>query len=399
MTTSFSIERVETIVVRLPPRADFRWLSLSRPLGEFVLVKVDADGFEGWGEIVALRDWGDADGRRHGETPATVAAIVHDQLAPALIGRTLDLGELAGALDVVVVGNPYAKALLDIALHDLVGRRAGLPVHALLGGAARRRIPVAHMLGIMPADEAADEAHKAIADGVRALQVKGGQDARRDVALIARLREELPAGTWLRLDANGGYTDDLLPHRVLAELAAAGADLVEQPVLGLGDLEAAHARSDVPVMADEACWTPADALLLAARRSVDALSLYVGKAGGLTRAREMASIARAAQLPHDLNGALELGIGNAANVALAAASPARLLPCVIPVNAPAGSPVTTTAGRYFEDDVIAAPFGYEDGAVLVSDAPGLGVEVDLEKVEHYAVDRRVSEPARARAGA
>lgn len=396
---SLSVERVETLLVRLPPRADFRWLSLSRPLGEFVLVKVDAEGVTGWGEIVALRDWGDADGRRHGETPATVTAIVHDQLAPALIGRTLDLGEFAAAMDAVVVGNPYAKALIDIAVHDLVGRRAGLPVHALLGGATRRRIPVAHMLGIMANDEAAEEARKASADGVRALQVKGGQDARRDVALIARLREELPTGTWLRLDANGGYADDLLPHRVLAELGAAGVDLVEQPVLGLGDLEAAHARSEVPIMADEACWSPADALLLASRRSVDALSLYVGKAGGLARAREMASIARAAHLPHDLNGALELGIGNAANVHLAAASPARLLPCVIPVNAPAGQACTTTAGRYFEDDVVAAPFAYEKGAVLVGDEPGLGVEVDLEKVEHYCVDRRASgEPVHARIG-
>ena len=79
-----SIERVETIVVRLPPRADFRWLSLSRPLGEFVLVRIEGNGVEGWGEVVGLRDWGDADGRRHGETPGTISAIVHEYLAPAL---------------------------------------------------------------------------------------------------------------------------------------------------------------------------------------------------------------------------------------------------------------------------------------------------------------------------
>jgi L-alanine-DL-glutamate epimerase-like enolase superfamily enzyme len=399
MTTNFTIERIETLVVRLPPRADFRWLSLSRPLGEFVLAKVEADGFTGWGEIVALRDWGDADGRRHGETPATVTAIVHDQLAPALTGRELNLGNLAATLDDVVVGNPYAKALLEIALHDLAGRRVGLPVHALLGGAARRRIPVAHMLGIMSNDEAMEEAHKAIADGVRALQVKGGQDAERDVSLIARLREEMPAGTWLRLDANGGYTSNLLPRRVLAALAAAGADLVEQPVLGLAALEAAHSGSDVPLMADEACWTPADALLLTARRSVDAISIYVGKAGGLARAREIASIARAAQFPHDVNGALELGIGNAANAHLAASSPAHLLPSVIPINAPAGQAITTTAGRYFEDDVVAEPFAYEDGALVVGDEPGLGVEVDLDKVDHYCVDRRASRPMHDQIGA
>jgi L-alanine-DL-glutamate epimerase-like enolase superfamily enzyme len=398
VSTSFSIDRIETLVVRLPPRSDFRWLSLSRPLGEFVLAKVEMQGSVGWGETVPLRDWGDADGRRHGETPATVCSVVHDELAPALLGKALDLGELARTLDAAVVGNPYAKTLLDIALHDLVGRQLQLPVHALLGGAARRRIPVAHMLGLMPNDEALDEARTAVADGISAIQVKGGQDAKRDVALIATLRAELPADVWLRLDANGGYSSDLLPHRVLADLAAAGADLVEQPVLGLGALEAVHARSELPIMADEACWTPGDALLLAGRRSVDALSVYVGKAGGLARAREIASIARAAGLPHDLNGALELGIGNAANVHLAAASPAELLPSVIPVNAPAGGAPTATAGRYFEDDVVTQPFAYEDGSIVVGDEPGLGVELDEEKVEHYCVERRASTAAHATLG-
>lgn len=387
---TFALERVETLVVRLPPRADFRWLSLSRPLGEFVLARVEAGGSVGWGEIVALRDWGDADGRRHGETPETVTALVHAELAPRLLGRELRLGELAATLDEALVGNPYAKALLDIAIHDLVGRAAGVPVHALLGGAARTTAPVAHMLGIMPIEQAMEEAHAAIADGVRALQIKGGRDAERDIALVARLREELPDGVWLRLDANGGYSDFLRPRRVLDRLAAAGADLVEQPVLGLTALESVRG-SDVPVMADEACWTPTDAFTLAARSSVDALSLYVGKAGGLARAREMAAIARAAGLPHDVNGALELGIGNAANLHLAAASPGRLLPCVVPVNAPAGRSALTTAGRYFEDDIVMGPFGYSDGDLLVSDDPGLGVEVDQEKIDRYCVDRRVSD--------
>jgi len=113
---SFEIDRIETLVVRLPPRADFRWLSLSRPLGEFVLVRIVAAGVEGWGEVVGLRDWGDVDGRRHGETPGTICSIVHDQLAPGLLGIDLRLGECRRRLDQSVVGNPYAKALLDIAL-------------------------------------------------------------------------------------------------------------------------------------------------------------------------------------------------------------------------------------------------------------------------------------------
>ena len=383
-----SIDRVETVVVRLPPRADFRWLSLSRPLGEFVLVRIEGSGVEGWGEVVGLRDWGDIDGRRHGETPTTISAIVHEYLAPALVGRPFSLGELSSRLDEIVIGNPYAKALLDIAAHDLAGRAYGVPAYALLGGSARASVTVAHMLGLMPEDEAVAEGRAAIGDGVRALQVKGGQDVDRDVRLIRSLREAVGGDVLLRLDANGGYRSRTRAKRALAALADAGVDLVEQPLLGLAQLKEARRDSPVPVMADEACWTPADALALVQERAVDALSVYVGKAGGMARAREVCGIARAAGLPHDLNGALELGIGNAANLHVALASPAELLPCVIPVNAPEGANPTTTAGRYFTDDVVVEPFGYRDGALLQNQAPGLGVDVDLEKVAHYRVDGR-----------
>ena len=384
------IEKIETFVVRVPGRADFRWLSLSRPLGEFVLVRLGGEGIEGWGEVVGLRDWGDADGRRHGETPGTICSLVHEYFAPLLRERPLSLGELPGRLDETVVGNPYAKALVEIAFHDLAGKAHGVPAYALLGGLVHEAVPVAHMIGLMDDEQALEEARAAIADGVTALQVKGGGDAVRDARVIRQLREALGADVLLRLDANGGYVGRVSARRALEALAEAGADLVEQPLLGVAELEEAHASSPVAIVADEACWTPGDALELVRRRAVDALSIYVGKAGGMARAREMCGIARAAGLPHDLNGALELGIGNAANLHVALSSPARLLPSVIPINAPAGAAPTTTAGRYFEDDIVSEPFPYRDGCLHALTGPGLGVEVDREKVERYCVERQTS---------
>jgi L-alanine-DL-glutamate epimerase-like enolase superfamily enzyme len=385
-----AVDGLETFVVRLPARADFRWLSLTRPLGEFVLARVEANGVEGWGEVVSLPDWGDVDGRRHGETPATVTAVVHEQIAPWLLAEEFLLGELGSRLDELIIGHPYAKALVEIAVHDLVGRQRGVPVYDLLGGAARERVPVAHMIGLMPVNDALREATTAVADGICALQIKGGREPECDVALVRSLRAELGDGVHLRVDANGGYRERAVALRTLAALADAGADLVEQPTLGVAELAELRRTSRLPLMADEACWTPGDALELVRCRAIDAVSVYVGKAGGIARARTLCALAAAAGLPHDLNGALELGIGNAANLHVALSSTAHLLPSVIPINAPAGSFTTTTAGRYFEDDVVAEPFTYTDGSLGATDAPGLGVTVDREKVEHYCVDRRLS---------
>jgi muconate cycloisomerase len=387
-----TLERIESFVVRVPGRTDWRWLSLSRPLGEFVLLRVQSEKAAGWGEVVALRDWGDSDGRRHGETPSTVSAVVHEQLAPALLGQPLALGELAPALDAAVVGHPYAKALVDIAMHDLIGRLLSIPVHELLGGQARASVPIAHMLGLMSVEEALVEARAALADGVRALQIKGGRDLSRDARLVRALREEHGPDIWLRVDANGGYRGRAAVRHALVTLAEAGADLVEQPVLGVDHLAQARIDAPLPLMADESCWSPGDALELVSKCAIDALSVYVGKAGGLARARQVCAIAAAAGVPHDVNGALELGIGNAANVHLALATPAELLPCVLPVTQAAGAPASRTGGRYFEDDVVQTSFVWIGGAVAELCGPGLGVEVDVERVERYCVERRVSPP-------
>ena len=149
------------------------------------------------------------------------------------------------------------------------------------------------------------------------------------------------------------------------------------------------------MIADEACWSPADALELVGRRAVDALSVYVGKAGGMARAREVCAIARAAGLPHDLNGALELGIGNAANLHVALSSPAELLPSVIPVNAPAGGTADDDCGKVLRGRCRDEPLRYSDGSLLANELPGLGIEVDREKVDHYCVERHESTRAAA----
>ncbi|MGH3261784.1 MAG: mandelate racemase/muconate lactonizing enzyme family protein, partial [Trebonia sp.] len=223
-----------------------------------------------------------------------------------------------------------------------------------------------------------------------AFQVKGGQDADRDVELIARLRELCGADICLRLDANCGYGDAKRGLEAVRRLADSGADFVEQPAADIESLTRITEQSPIPILADELCWSPGDALALTARRAVDGLSVYVAKAAGMGGAMAVTQIAAAAGLPHDLNGSLEAGIGNAASLHVAVASEAELLASVLPINGPAGDLPTAMLGRYFTDDVVAAGFEVSEGAVVVGRDPGLGIEVDDEKLERYAVARRAS---------
>lgn len=382
------IERIEAIPFRLPSRRRFRWAGLDVDLGTFVLVRVFTDvGLCGIGEATPLPDWGGDHGRRGGETPRSVIAMVEDVIAPALHGiDPLDIEAARTAMGRALKGNVYAKTAVDIALHDLLGKAAGLPLYQLLGGACRDGVQVSHMVGLMPLDEAVAEGVGAVADGVRALQIKGGEDASRDIALVRRLRDEVGEGVILRLDANQGYRRPKEALAIVAELAAAGADYVEQPVSGHLEMAAVTRRAEIPIIADESCWDSREALEVIQSGAADCISIYLAKAGGIAGARRVAAVAEAASVPCDVNGSIESGIGNAANLHFAIATPAVELPCVVPVTAPSGVQRSKVGGAYYEDDIVTEPFDFRDGKIWPPNGPGLGIEIDLSKLDRFRLD-------------
>lgn len=382
------ITRIDAFPIRLPVRRDFKWAGLREDLGGFVIVRMEVEGgIVGWGEATPLPDWGGAAGRRGGETQRTVLAMIREVLAPVVLG--LDVSDVTAArlaMDRAAIGNSYAKLALDIAMHDAWGKLAGQPVYRLLGGRVRDSVPYAHMVGLMGEGEALEEAVGAMADGCRALQIKGGVDADRDIRLVAAIRAELGPEVFLRLDANQGYRTARAGIDILARLREAGADGCEQPGANLSSMAEITRRGALPVMADESCWDAVDAMDLVAAGGADWISIYLAKAGGFVGARKVAAIAETMNIPCDVNGSIESGIGNAANVHFALAMPCVTLPSVIPVNAPAGAHPCRIAGNYYTDDIIAAPMAVADGAILPLDAPGLGIEVDEDKLAQYRQD-------------
>jgi muconate cycloisomerase len=383
------ISDIQCYFVKLPSRRTHNWASkMDTPIGSHLIVRLEtADGLVGWGETPAIATWGGTHMQYYGETAKTARHIVEDYLFPVVEGRSaLDVGPIHADMDDRVKGHPYAKAAVDIALHDLAGKHLGVPVSELLGGQHRDRLPIAHSLGIMEPDRAVAEAEQAVEEGVETIKVKTGLDGDRDVELVRQLRETLGPDVRIRVDANEGYELPSEAISVIREMEEYDIAYMEQPVADVRDMAEVAREVDVPIMADEGAWTRQDILSLDEHRAAELFALYVTKPGGLYRAREVGVVAESVGMRCDIGGSIEMGIGNAANLHLGAAVPIAGLASVTPVNRPAEAYDGQIASVYYEDDIVTEPFAYEEGDVLVPEGPGLGVEVDEEKLETYSID-------------
>src|SRR5438874_216342 len=146
----------------------------------------------------------------------------------------------------------------------------------------------------------------------------------------------------------------------------------EQPVEGIDRLAEVARAIDAPVMADESAWNAHDVIEIIEKRAAQIVSIYTTKPGGLFRAMEVAAVARAAGLVCNVNGSVETGIGNLANLALAAAAPAAALSCVVPVSTPKEAQGGRIAGIYYQDDLIAEPMRFSEGGIELPTGAGMG---------------------------
>lgn len=378
------IERVETFVVSLPERRAHQMASIKQKQGDYVIVRVEAEGVVGYGEATVLKEWGGDFGRYYGEHPSTTVTLIDELLGPAIINEdALQIETILDKLDRAIRGYPYAKASLDIAVHDLVGKALGVPVYQLLGGAYRKRIRLAHSLGFMATDKLLAEVADAVEEGVRTIKLKVGADVSRDTEIVREVRKLVGDDVEITVDANQGWPDARTAIRAIREMEESKILFVEQPVEGLRAMSAVAGAVDTDVMADESAWSPHDVVDIAEANAANLISIYTTKPGGLRRATKVAAVAEAFGFACNVNGSAETGIGNAANLHLAAAMKPVSLACVLPVSAPAEQQPTKTVGRFYTDDVVAEPFVWENGAIVVPQGPGLGIEVDEEKVRTY----------------
>ncbi len=221
------IKSIEPMAVSLPMKKPVTMAGETVARADNVLVRIESDnGFVGWGEAASAPTM-------TGETTASMnAAVAH--MAPVLLQRAADdFAKISAAMDAAMYGNSGAKAAIEIALHDLVGRAAGRPLYALFGGKARSRIPLLAVIG--STEEAADmrEAQERWAAGYRAFKIKVGlappeADAARTRS-VCRMLKARGEECLVSADANQGFSvDEAL--RYAAALGDCGLDFFEQPV-------------------------------------------------------------------------------------------------------------------------------------------------------------------------
>jgi muconate cycloisomerase len=382
------ITGIETISVALPARRLHRMAFPGEVLGRYVIVRMFTDeGIEGLGEATVMKEWGGDYGRYFGESPALTVRVIESILMPALVGEDpFDIEAAHQRMDVAVKGYPYAKTALDEALHDIKGKALGVPVYQLLGGLFREEVPIAHSLGWMEYDEATAEAAAAVAEGIRTIKIKVGRDPEYDVRIAREVRDTIGPDRDIVVDANQGWPTPKHAIAILRRMEEHRIRYAEQPVEGIRRMARVAKAVDIPIMADESAWTPQDVLEIVELGAADMISLYTTKPGGLFKAKKVAAVAEAAGLPLNVNGSHETGVGNAGNLHLVASTAAVTEAGVFPVTSLRESPPTEMAGRMYLDDIVTRPFEYRDGSLVVPTAPGLGVELDMEKVAEYRVE-------------
>lgn len=375
VTQVTTIDRIDTLILDIPTIRGHVLSMATMRTQTAVLVRIRfSDGSEGLGEGTTIG------GLSYGpESPESIRSAIDTYLAPALIGRAAD--DVNGGvqlMDHVARGNRIAKTALEIALWDGLGKRLGVSVAQLFGGAVHTRLPVAWTLASGNSDTDIAEAEQMIATGRhRIFKLKIGKRAvADDVAHVARIKSALGDAASIRVDVNQTWTlTDA--RRGLPALQDAGCELVEQPVAArslnaMAELTRSHA---IAVMADEALNGPEDSLAVAAKGAADVFAVKIAQSGGLKRAAEVVAIGQAAGLGLYGGTMLETGLSTAAALQLFA-TVERL-----DWGTELFGPLLLTA------DILAQPIIYRDFHVEVPTGPGIGVALDPDKIEFYRRDR------------
>lgn len=367
------IVEVETTLVDVPCVRPHAFVNHEINAQSYLVLTIKTeDGLIGVGEGVSPGGpwW-------NGESVEGQKAVIDHHLGPALVGRDGSrIRHVMQQLERLVYGNWFAKAAIEMALYDALGKALDTSLSVLLaGGALRERLPVRWALSSRGQRDVIDELVQRHQQGYRSFKFKlGAGDPPSDIRRLAGILEAAPPVATLHVDPNGAW-DWRTAAWAVEELEAMGVAVLEQPigrsdVAGMAELR--RRSSSVEVMADESVCTPGDAVQASSLRACDSVAVKPGKAGGIDQALTVAKICAAAGIRSYGGTALESSIGTAAAAHLCASMPELQDGCEL------------IGPLLLSDDLVEQPLLYDDGYLTAPEGPGLGVSVDWDKVGKYA---------------
>jgi len=367
-----TIESVSAVPVRAPRTKPMISAGGYAPLrvSDFGIVRIrTSDGIEGLGEI----------SMNNGRDGAIQCDDVNRLLGPVLVGQSpLEVRRHIMAMDRVMDGSEPAKAAVEMALWDIVGKVRGLPAYELFGGKVHDSVFIRWGLAFGDPGAGVEEIAPWIAKGVRTIKVKIGRPGTGlDEQMVKAVRDAAGDSINVMVDANSGYRTSLIAVQEIERLEPYRLQLVEQPIhrKRLAELAFIRGHISTPILADESMRHWPDAYDVARAGAADALGIYICEAGGMLAALNAAAIGEAAGLVVTIGSQCELGIGTAAMAHAAVCMPNLAFESDI------------TGHLRYPVDIINEQLDYRDGAIHPPTTPGLGVTLNEEVLERWRLDR------------
>lgn len=331
-----------------------------------ILTRIETEnGVVGWGETVP-------DQHVTSETWESTYQVIVNELAPLVIGQNpFNINVIHDLMDQKIYQAPSAKAAIDIALYDLMGKLANQPVYRLIGGRSHKELEVPQVISILSPEEMAQEASEIVKQGYRHVKIKVGTDRRTDVERIRAVRNVISENVKLRVDANQGWNIHDAIY-VIEHTKDCDVEWYEQPVKASDHEGLAEVRTatNVNIMADEAIHEAADLLKIARIRAADCVNIKLMKTGGIYPAVKLADLAATLRMPCQVGSMVESAIATMAGAHLSISQ------SIIKSNEMVGP-------LMFTEDV--AETNFSDGKLKITDKPGLGITVNEEMVREKAV--------------
>lgn len=331
-----------------------------------LIFKVTTDeGIIGWGEMNPII------------SPKLTQALLDDYIKPIVIGK--NPFEIKGIMEEFSpVYNPHinTKSFLtgvEMACWDIMGKALNKPAYELLGGKVRDKIEIAYALGILDIEQTKEKIHQIKEEGYKTLKTKGGKNVDSDIRRAEAMREGGGPEFEFRVDMNQGYnTPEAL--RYLRAVEDYELQFIEQPIRvnKLDDLKSLRDRTRVPIGINEDCYVPNNLLECVKRGCIDTAIVDFEPLGGITELARLHAIAEEADVPLAHHCGWDMGVKLAAILHATSTMSAFTYP------------MDSTYVAH-GDDVLAEKMKIENGCYLVPEGPGLGVEVDEEKINHLAV--------------